>query len=470
MPCPALSPLVFLVSTLLAQSSTPGTRSPLEPAAWGVVYDVPATKDVRVENVVYHRSGERELTLDIYRLPTARGPLPAVVFLNAIGDRLPDRVKDWGIYSSWPRLVGALGMAGISMDCDGDDVQASMAAAFAFLEREGAKHGVDGTRLGTYAASANCTEAAVFLMGERAPKGVKCAAFFYGWPDAEPRRDLPVLNITAGSDLAGSREFLARQWQRVLDEGAPWTFELATGLPHAFDAFSDNDASRATVQRAIAFWKSHLEPLPQLASPPSPEREILAASYGNDIPRLLELLGRWIAAHPDRPEGYALRGMTLSRLQRGQEGKPDLEKALALGSQEPGVHGILGMILAYEQKPAPAVEHMRIAIAGGYRGSELYGALGHAQLVLGQNEDAVRSYEEALRMGIPPGANTLGLANFNLACGYTRLGRKDDALTALEHAVEAGFTRRQAFESDADLRSLHEEERFLMLMDRLGGG
>ena len=467
MPCPAFSPLVVLVSTLLAQTSPPPQRSPLEPAAWGVVYDVPATKDVRVENVVYHESGERELTLDIYRLPGAKGPLPGVVFLNGIGDRLPDRVKDWGIYSSWPRLVGALGMAGISMDCDGDRVQESLAAVFAFLEREGAKHGVDGTRLGTYAASANCSETALFLMGEHAPTGVKCAAFFYGWPDAEPRRDLPVLNITAESDLEVSREFLARQWQRVLDKGAPWTFEFATGLPHAFDAFSDNDPARATIQRAIAFWKSHLEPLPQLASSPSPEREILAASYGHDTPRLLELLGRWIAAHPDRPEGYALRGMTLSRLQRGQEGKPDLVKALELGSQEPGVHGILGMILAYEQKHAEAVEYLRIAIDGGYYGAELYGALGHAQLVLGQNEDAVVSYERALELGVPPGANTLGLANFNLACGYTRLGRKGEALTALERAVEAGFTRRQTFESDSDLAPLREEERFLQLMDRL---
>ena len=466
---PAALAFSVLVSSAVAQL-TPEQRSPFDAAHWGLVYDVPATKDVRVENVVYHRSGGRELTLDIYRLPGAQGALPGVVFLNAIGDRPTDRVKDWGIYATWPRLIGALGMAGISMDCDGEHVQESLAAVFAFLEREGAQHGVDGRRLGTYAASANTGEAAAFLMGEHAPAGVRCAAFFYGWPDCTPRRDLPVLNITAEGDLVMSREFLARQWQRVLESGAPWTFELASGLPHAFDAFTDDDVARATIQRAIAFWRSHLEPLPQPPWQPAPERAIVAASYAHDTPQVLELLGRWIAEHPASPEGYAMRGMTLTREQRGQEGKADLEKALALGSQEPGVHGLLGMVLAFEQKHAQAVEHLRLAVAGGYRGPELLGTLGHSELVLGENAAAVQSYEAALEMGVPPGANTLGLANFNLACGYTRLGRKDDALTALERAVEAGFNRRSAYEGDADLAPLREEERFLVLMDRLGGG
>ncbi len=72
--------------------------SPFEPAAWGVVYDVPATAEVVKENLTYHRVAGRELTLDLYRLPElGAAPLPGVVFLNTVGDRLPDRVKDWGI-------------------------------------------------------------------------------------------------------------------------------------------------------------------------------------------------------------------------------------------------------------------------------------------------------------------------------------------------------------------------------------
>jgi Flp pilus assembly protein TadD len=459
--------LLFPLPALPQETSE---TSPFEPANFGVVYDVPAMAQVRVQkNVTYHRVEGRELQLDICTPPTARAPLPAVVFLNAIGDRLPDRVKEWGIYSSWPRLIAAQGMAGVSMDCDQASIQACLAAVFAFLEREGARFGIDGTRIGVYAASANVSEASRFLLRPEAPKNVKAAVFYYGWPDVPTaRRDLPVLCVTAESDLAGSRERLLALWPQILTAGAPWTFELATDLPHAFDAFADNDASRRTIQRTIAFWKSHLEPVPQPSWKPSPERAILAAMYGHDEPRIVSLLGEWIAAHPDDPHGYATRGTTLARMRRGAQAKPDLEKALALGSDDPGVHGCLGMMLAMEGQNTPAVEHMRRAIEGNWYGSELYGHLGHALLVLGRDEEAVRAYEESIRIGIPPGAQTLGLANYNLACGYARLGRLEDALAAVERAVEQHFGPRRSYEADEDLKPLRGEERFQIAMDRLG--
>ena len=466
----AASPRCVSVLLLALPTFSAQERSPFEPANFGVVYDVPATAKVRVEkNVTYHRAGERDLQLDICTPPGAKAPLPAVVFLNAIGDRLPDRVKEWGIYSSWPRLIAALGMAGVSMDCDGERIPECLGAVFAFLEREGAQHGVDGSRIGVYAASANVTEASRFLLRAEAPKNVKAAVFYYGWPDApEMRRDLPVLVVTAESDLGGSREVLGGLFTRVLESGAPWTFELATDLPHAFDAFSDNDASRRTIQRTIAFWKSHLEPVPQPPWKPSEERAILAAMYGHDEPRIVSLLGAWIESHPAEPAGYAARGQALCRMRRGNQARGDLEKALALGSSDPGVHGCFGMVLATEGKHAEGVEHMRAAIAGHWYGSELYGHLGHSLLVLGRNEEAVAAYERSLELGIPPGPQTLGLANYNLACGYARVGRTEQALAAIERAVEQHFGNWRTYESDEDLEALREEDRFLVAMDRLG--
>ena len=467
------APLVVTAFVSLSLSLHPSAqeRSPFDSRRFGVVYDVPATVEVQVErNVTYHRSGERELQLDLFRPPSAKTPPPVVVFLNAIGDRLPDRVKEWGIYSSWPRLVAAHGMAGVAMDCDGERIAESLAAVFAFLERAGAKHGVDGSRIGVYAASANVTEASRFLLRPEAPKNVLSAVFYYGWPEVPTaRRDLPVLCVTAEGDLPRSRELLGRVWTQTLDAGAPWTFELASGLPHAFDAFADDDASRRTIQRTLAFWKSTLEPVPQPPWERSTARAIVAAMYGHDDAATVRLLGEWIAAHPDDPAGYAARGQFVARGRRGDDARPDLEKALALGSQEPGVHGCYGMMLDASGQHAKAVEHMQRAIAGDWYGSELYGRLGHSQLVLGQNDAAVKSYERALELGVPPGANTLGLAHYNLACGYARVGRVADALAAIERAVEQRFGTRRAYESDADFAPLREEERFLVALDRLGG-
>ena len=473
-PCPILWFVLSVSQGAASQATSSQTtpqRSPFQSTDWGVVYDVPGTAEVRVEkNLTFQRAGARELQLDVYLPPRATGPLPAIVFANAVGDHLPDRVKEWGTYRTWPRLVAALGFAGVSMDCDGEHVPESLASAFAFLEREGARHGIDPTRMGVYAASANVGETSRFLLGPEAPRGVLAAVFYYGLPQVPEtmRRDLPVLCVSAESDLARLREPVDALFTRVLAAGAPWTFEVATGMPHAFDVFSDTDASRRTIQRTLAFWRSFLEPVPQPGRSPSPERAILAAMFGNDEATTVRLLGEWIAAHPDEPAGYEARGTVLCRMRRTREARPDLEKALALGSDDAGVHGSYGMMLALEGKHAPAVEHMRRAIAGNWYSSEMYGALGHSQLVLGQNEAAVASYEEALRLGIPPGPNTLGLASYNLACGYARLGRKADALSSIERAVGEHFGTKREYESDADFATLREEERFLAALERLG--
>ncbi len=357
------------------------------------------------------------------------------------------------------------------MDCDGERVAECLGALFSFLEREGAKHGVDGTRLGTYAASANATEAGRFLMAAGAPRGVRAAVFYYGWTEVEaPRRDLPALLVTPGGDLAQSRGFLTTLFGKVLASGAPWTLEVATDLPHAFDAFSDVDASRRVIQRTIAFWRSHLEPVPAPPWQPSKAREILAAQYGNDTQRMERLLGDWIDARPEDPHGYAARGIARAQEHRGREARPDLERALALGSQHPGVHGCLGSILAHEREYGPAIEHLQRAIDGGWYGGELLGLLGMSQLMVGLDAAAVQTYERAIELGLLPGPNTAGVAHYNLACGYARLGRVPDALGALERAVAEGFGTVSGIEGDQDLAPLRAEERYLMLLDRLATG
>lgn len=56
---------------------------------------------------------------------------------------------------------------------------------------------------------------------------------------------------------------------------------------------------------------------------------------------------------------------------------------------------------------------------------------------------------------------------FNPACGYTRLGQKDKVLEALSNAVAYGFTDRNAYETDDDLKQLRTEARFQELFTRL---
>jgi hypothetical protein len=53
---------------------------------------------------------------------------------------------------------------------------------------------------------------------------------------------------------------------------------------------------------------------------------------------------------------------------------------------------------------------------------------------------------------------------YNLACAYGRLGRKDEALKALEKAVELGFDDAAHIEKDDDLAPFREEARFRELV------
>jgi non-specific serine/threonine protein kinase len=56
---------------------------------------------------------------------------------------------------------------------------------------------------------------------------------------------------------------------------------------------------------------------------------------------------------------------------------------------------------------------------------------------------------------------------YNVACVYTRQGRTDEAIDALESAVDYGFTHKAWFDNDPDLAPLREIPRFQKLIERL---
>jgi tetratricopeptide (TPR) repeat protein len=120
-----------------------------------------------------------------------------------------------------------------------------------------------------------------------------------------------------------------------------------------------------------------------------------------------------------------------------------------------------------QKRWAEAAELLEKALAGGARSSLTYGQLGWAQLHLNRNQDAVRSYEQSIALGIPPGPQTRGAAHYNLACGYVRIGNKGKALEALTVAVDDRFGDRAGYEGDSDLTPLHGEPRWKDLIARL---
>lgn len=446
-------------------------RSQLDITLWGVVYDVPATKQVKVRSGVPYLSDARgTLAVDIYLPPDMKAgeKRPAVLFVNAIGDSPQGKVKDWEIYRSWPRLVAAHGLIGVSMEADGERIQESLRGVFDFLSSKGAEYGIDGERLGLYAASANVSGTTRYLASEHAAKGIRAAALYYGRvPEGNLRKDLAVLFIVAESDARGVNRPLHELWQRVIESNVPWTLLFASDLPHAFDAASDNDAARRIIQQTLAFWKSNLEPVPQPPWQPSKAREIIAANYANTPRRASELLAAWVKENPEDRAAHMQYGRALIALRRFDEAEAAYRRAQELGESGPGFLYSFGDLKFRQQKFADAVDYLTRAIEGGARHSLAYGNLAYAQLRLGRNEEAIRSYERAFEAGIPPGANTRGVAHFNMACAYARLGQKDKALGALASAVAEGFNERRLYETDEDLAPLRADARFQEILARL---
>jgi acetyl esterase/lipase len=68
-----------------------------------------------VENLKYTRSDDPNVLMDIYVPPdlSENKKRPAVIFLHG-GAKTDYTPKDWGVYTSWGRLIAASGFVGVT--------------------------------------------------------------------------------------------------------------------------------------------------------------------------------------------------------------------------------------------------------------------------------------------------------------------------------------------------------------------
>ncbi|MFG0244150.1 MAG: TPR end-of-group domain-containing protein [Phycisphaerales bacterium JB054] len=63
-----------------------------------------------------------------------------------------------------------------------------------------------------------------------------------------------------------------------------------------------------------------------------------------------------------------------------------------------------------------------------------------------------------------------GIALYNLGCAYALTNKPDQAFEALQKSLEAGFDLKRYLTTDTDLKSLHQDGRFAVLLARVNGG
>lgn len=456
--------ILLLGSAFGSVAQTNELFSPFDARHWGVVLENPNTKNVVIKrDVTYLNDGKGSLHIDIYMPPgiQATEKRPAVVFLNGIGEAPGQpRVKSWGIYNTWPQLMAANGIIGISMETDGTRVQESMRGLFKFLNENSSIHNIDPTRLGVYAASANVTQSGIYLMSEDAFKGIKAAVLYYGTPPLGPyRKDLSVLFVIAEGDVG--RTNYSTLWAEVLKNNAPWTIKMGTALPHAFDAFEDTDESRRVVKETISFWKNNLESVEQPSWPSSLPRQALSAQYMQNHDKAADLTKEWLQTHPQDEPAWRSFGTSLKRANRLVEAEAALKKYLEKQPNDPNTLVGLSQVLYGLNKDEEAKQ-----IFSKAEKTMSLQRFHHTSTAsyLYQNKkfgESASYYQKAL--ALEPRAVDF----YNMACSWSLGGNKDKAFEALNKAVELGYNGKSNYENDADLASLKQDARWNELLTKL---
>ena len=176
---------------------------------------------------------------------------------------------------------------------------------------------------------------------------------------------------------------------------------------------------------------------------------------------------QWIADNPNDATAYSQYANALSQLRRFDEAGAAYEKALQFGANDTGIYNGLGQLRYFQKRWEDAVKFLSKAVELDARSSLTFGQLAYSQMNLNRNEDAIKTYEKAFEVGIPPGANTRGLAYYNMACLYIRLKQNDKAFETIGKAIDEGFVDRQTFETDTDLAPIRSDGRFQQILGRL---
>jgi tetratricopeptide (TPR) repeat protein len=110
-----------------------------------------------------------------------------------------------------------------------------------------------------------------------------------------------------------------------------------------------------------------------------------------------------------------------------------------------------------------AVATLERAVALGAKEAIAFDDLGQAHFALGHFETAARSYEKLIPLTAP---RARPFAQVQLARAWSRAGKQDEALAALQKATASGAIQRKLIESDAAFAGLHHDARWTSMLER----
>jgi acetyl esterase/lipase len=286
--------LSFILTTVpaAAQNSVPPeVREMARKVMMPVVYKVPGMERVKVvQNLKYTQTDDPNILMDIYLPPdAAQGEKrPAVIFIHG-GVKTEYTPKDWGIYTTWGRLIAASGFVGVTFthrleypNKSLENAAQDVTAAIAYVRANADKYNVDKDRICLIAFSAGGPLLSLAMRGET--PFVQCLVGFYAFMDIQQsdyRKSEAQATLKAFSPIAYLQKdaskippmFVGRAGRdevptmdesidRFVNEALARNIALTLmnhpkGV-HGFDNQNDDDRSREIIRSAIAFMQIHL--------------------------------------------------------------------------------------------------------------------------------------------------------------------------------------------------------------------
>ena len=277
--------------TVAQNNLPPEVREMARKVMMPLVYKVPSMDKVKVvQNLKYTTSDDPNVLMDVYLPPdlAQSDKRPAVIFIHG-GAKTEYTPKDWGVYTTWGRVVAASGFAGVtfthrldypnkSLENGAQDVR----AAVDYVRTNADKYNIDKDRICLIAYSAGGPMLSLGMRGET--PFVRCLVGFYAFMDIqqsdyrktetpetlkafspitylqkEVSKIPPMFIARAGRDEVPTMDdSIDRFVKEALARNIALNLANHPNGVHGFDNQNDDERSREIIRAALAFMQAHL--------------------------------------------------------------------------------------------------------------------------------------------------------------------------------------------------------------------
>jgi WD40-like Beta Propeller Repeat len=189
--------------------------------------------------------------------------------------------------------------------------------------------------------------------------------------------------------------------------------------------------------------------------------ELIQALVKSDTASSASLLKQWLSLYPNSMDATVIYSSVLRKQKRYSEVEQLMAKIPTRWSENAKIIMEKALIKFAVNQNNEAGKLLSPVLRDGsqLRGRYLY--LSNSLFDMAKFKLSDEYFEKAMSI------HSHGVFWYNRACGYSNIGRKDEAFDALNKAADLGYNERKNYEADPDLVPLKSDARWKLLMEKL---